>query len=81
MIIDDHPVVREGLRQLLEIGGDIQVVAEASDGLECLRLIEDNLPDIIFMDIRMPGISGIETTRACLREVPEREGRDAHYLR
>ncbi len=59
-----------GLRQLLEIGGDIQVVAEASDGLECLRLIEDNLPDIIFMDIRMPGISGIETTRLVCEKYP-----------
>jgi len=70
MIVDDHPVVREGLRQLLEIGGDIQVVAEASDGLECLRFIEDNLPDIIFMDIRMPGISGIETTRLVSKKYP-----------
>jgi len=63
MIVDDHLVVREGLKQLLEVGDSIQVIAEASSGLECLQLLEKCSPDLIFMDVRMPGISGIETTR------------------
>jgi two-component system NarL family response regulator len=70
MIADDHPVVREGLRQLLEVDGSIQVVAQASSGLECLRLLEKSSPDIIFMDVRMPGISGIEATRLICRKYP-----------
>lgn len=63
MIVDDHLVVREGLRQLLEIEDDIEVVAEAGNGLECLEMIEKSPPDLLFMDVRMPGISGIEATR------------------
>lgn len=70
MIVDDHPVVREGLKQLLEVGGDIEVIAEASSGLECLRLLENNRPDIVFMDVRMPGISGIEATRLIGEKYP-----------
>jgi len=70
MIVDDHPVVREGLRQLLEVGDSIQVVAEASSGLECLQLLEKSSPNLIFMDIRMPGISGIEATRLVCQKYP-----------
>ena len=70
MIVDDHPVVREGLRQLLEVGDSIQVIAEASSGLECLQLLEKSSPNLIFMDIRMPGISGIETTRIACQKYP-----------
>ena len=63
VIVDDHVVVREGLKQLLSLEEDMEVVAEAGSGLECLGLLEEFCPDIIFMDIRMPGINGIETTR------------------
>lgn len=72
MIVDDHPVVREGLKQLLEFQHDlVEVVAEAGSGLECLKLIEDVCPDLIFMDVRMPGISGIETTRLVCQKYPQ----------
>jgi DNA-binding NarL/FixJ family response regulator len=71
MIVDDHLVVREGLRQLLEIEDDIRVTAEAGSGLECLQMIEAGLPDLIFMDLRMPGISGIETTRLVCQRYPQ----------
>jgi len=71
MIVDDHPVVREGLRQLLEVGDSIQVIAEASSGLECLQLLEKSSPNLIFMDIRMPGISGIEATRLVCQKYPQ----------
>lgn len=63
MIVDDHLVVREGLRQLLETVDHIEVVAEASSGFECLELMDKSSPDIILMDVKMPGINGIETTR------------------
>lgn len=69
MIVDDHPVVREGLKQLLEIS-DIEVVAVARSGFECLNLLGNTDPDIVFMDVRMPGISGIETTRLLCERHP-----------
>lgn len=71
MIVDDHLVVREGLRQLLELEDDIEVVAEAGSGLECLDIVDSSCPDLIFMDIRMPGINGIETTRLVRRKCPD----------
>ena len=70
MIVDDHLVVREGLKQLLEVDDEIQVIAEASNGLECLRQLDKLSPDFIFMDVRMPGISGIETTRLIHQKYP-----------
>lgn len=69
-IVDDHLVVREGLKKMLEIGGDIEVVAEAASGLECLQVIEQRAPDIVFMDIRMPGVNGIEITRLLTAKYP-----------
>jgi DNA-binding NarL/FixJ family response regulator len=71
MIVDDHLVVREGLKQLLEIEEDIRVVAEAGTGLECLEIMDKALPDLVFMDVRMPGISGIETTRLVCQRHPQ----------
>jgi DNA-binding NarL/FixJ family response regulator len=71
MIVDDHLVVREGLKQLLEIEEDIRVVAEAGSGLECLEMMEKTLPDLVFMDVRMPGISGIETARLVCQRHPQ----------
>ncbi len=71
MIVDDHSMVREGLKQLLGIDGDIEVIAEASSGLECLQLMEKFSPDIVFMDVKMPGISGIETTRLLCQKYPK----------
>ena len=71
MIVDDHLLVREGLRQLLEIEDDIEVVAEAGSGLECLEIMETALPDLVFMDVRMPGVSGLETTRLVCQRYPQ----------
>jgi DNA-binding NarL/FixJ family response regulator len=71
IIVDDHSMVREGLKQLLGIDGDIEVLAEASNGLECLQLMERFSPDIVFMDVKMPGISGIETTRLLCQKYPK----------
>ena len=71
MIVDDHMVVREGLRQLLELEPDIEIIAEASDGTQCLNLVESVRPHIIIIDIGMPGISGIETTRLLCKKYPD----------
>lgn len=60
MIVDDHALVREGLRRLLEIDGDIQVIAEASDGVECLEKLKTVKPDVLLLDINMPNKNGLE---------------------
>lgn len=63
VLADDHAVVRQGIRQFLETGSNIAIVAEASDGLEAVRLIREHQPDVAVLDIQMPGQSGIEVTR------------------
>lgn len=63
VLADDHPVVREGLRNLLERAPDITVVAEAGDGQEALRLAEELTPDVLLLDIEMPGMTGVEVAR------------------
>ncbi len=62
-IVDDHPIVRQGLRQLLEVQDGIQVVGEAPDGETALKEIADLLPDVVLMDLVMPGMNGVEATR------------------
>jgi len=64
LLADDHAVVRQGIRQFLEASGEIEVVAEASDGEEGLRLIRQLLPDVAVLDIQMPIRSGIDLARA-----------------
>jgi len=63
ILADDHAVVRQGIRQFLETGSNIAVVAEASDGLEAVQLIREHQPDVAVLDIQMPGQSGIAVTR------------------
>ena len=63
LLADDHVVVRAGIRQFLEQSTDIQVVAEASDGQEACKLLEQFAPDVAVLDIQMPSLSGIEVTR------------------
>lgn len=71
MIADDHEMVREGLKELIEFNGDIQVVGEAGDGYECLNQIRVLKPDILLLDINMPDLNGIET----LQKLNERKRR------
>lgn len=61
LIADDHAMVREGLKQILELDGTIEIVGEAGDGYECLDLIRELNPDIILLDINMPNLDGIQT--------------------
>lgn len=63
MIADDHAVVREGTRRMLEQEGDIEVVGEAADGEEAIKLAEELKPDVAIVDIAMPKLDGIEATR------------------
>ena len=63
LIVDDHELVREGVRAFLDAQEDLSVVGEAGDGREALRLVEALVPDVVLMDLLMPGMDGIETTR------------------
>ncbi len=68
MLADDHQILRQGLRNLLAAEPDMQVVAEADNGRKVLPLVEKFGPDIVIMDITMPGLNGIEATRQILAE-------------
>jgi NarL family two-component system response regulator LiaR len=70
VIADDHAVVREGTRVLLEREEDMEVVGEASDGKEAIKIIEDLKPDVAILDIAMPKLSGIEVTRQIKSRLP-----------
>ena len=60
LIVDDHEVVREGLRSILATAEDVELVGEAADGGEAIRLAAELTPDIVLMDLSMPGVGGIE---------------------
>ncbi|MFM6979770.1 MAG: response regulator transcription factor, partial [Methylophilaceae bacterium] len=62
MLVDDHAVVRMGFRMLLESASDIKVVAEAESGEQAIKLYMEHQPDVVVMDITMPGIGGMEAT-------------------
>jgi DNA-binding NarL/FixJ family response regulator len=70
VLADDHAVVRAGTRQLLERQPDMQVVGEAADGEEAIRLARELKPDVVVMDVRMPRLSGVEATRRIKQELP-----------
>ena len=70
LLADDHAVVRDGLRALLERQADMAVVAEAGDGRECVQLAENHLPDVVLMDVAMPEMNGIEAARRIIAASP-----------
>lgn len=73
VLVDDHAVVREGYRRLLERTGNIAVVAEAADGEEAYRIICEHLPDVAVLDISLPGIGGIEVARRVVARHPHQK--------
>jgi len=69
LLADDHAVIREGLRALLEIEGDFEVIGEAADGLQAVKLAKELCPAVVVMDIAMPQLNGLEATRRILEQV------------
>lgn len=70
-MVDDHELVRTGLRVILESEKDISVIGEADTGEEALHKIRENKPDVVLMDIKMPGIGGLETAKRLRRSFPD----------
>mgnify|MGYP006294140387 CR=1 FL=1 len=63
VVVDDHPVVRAGMREVLEAAADVRVVAEGASGTEALMLIDRLQPDVLLLDVRLPDLSGVEVTQ------------------
>jgi DNA-binding NarL/FixJ family response regulator len=70
LLADDHTIVRDGLRAILEREPDMAVIAEAADGRECIRLAESSTPDVVVMDLGMPNMNGMEATRRIVSANP-----------
>lgn len=73
LIVDDHPLLRQGLSRLLELEGGINVVGQASNGIEALHLMDQLEPDVLLLDINMPGMNGIEVAKAVREKHPNTE--------
>jgi DNA-binding NarL/FixJ family response regulator len=71
LIVDDHPVTRDGLRSALSSSEEVEIVGEAGSGEEAIKLVAEAKPDVVFMDVRLPGMSGIEATRHILESTPD----------
>lgn len=75
VIADDHLMVREGIKQLLELDGSIKVIGEASDGVQCLKVLNNVCPDVLLLDINMPNMNGLEVLQYL-----KRHGRNVKVL-
>jgi two-component system, NarL family, response regulator LiaR len=73
LTVDDHSVVRQGLRMFLSLDSELEVVGEAADGAEAVQLAHELQPDVVLMDLLMPGMDGISATKTIRRELPEVE--------
>lgn len=71
LLVDDHDLVRAGIKSLLADVGDIKVIGEAASGEEAVRIAREKHPNVVLMDVRMPGIGGLEATRKLLRADPD----------
>jgi DNA-binding NarL/FixJ family response regulator len=70
LVVDDHPMWRDGVRADLEASGVAEVVGEASDGGEAIEIARDSMPEVVLMDLRLPTVSGVDATRAIVNESP-----------
>ena len=80
LLVDDQPLLRTGFKLILEAESDLAVVGEAGDGATAVELTRSLLPDVVLMDIRMPGVDGIEATRRIVRERAASTGHDPRVL-
>jgi DNA-binding NarL/FixJ family response regulator len=71
VLVDDHHLVREGLRKILELEKEFEIIDEAGDGQGAINIVRVHRPDVVLMDINMPGTNGIEATRVIKRELPQ----------
>ena len=71
LLVDDHPVVRQGLQVLLGQRGDLKIVGQAADGTEAIRKVRELKPDLVLMDIEMPGMGGLQATEALHKQSPQ----------
>jgi DNA-binding NarL/FixJ family response regulator len=71
LLADDHPLFRSGVRNLIQTTEDLEVIGEAASGDEAIELALKLQPDVIFMDIRMPGLNGIEATKIIKEKLPK----------
>jgi DNA-binding NarL/FixJ family response regulator len=71
LLVDNHAIIREGLRSLLEKQSEMEVIADTDDGRKAIELVRELLPNIVIMDITMPGLNGIEATRQITAEFPD----------